>query len=353
MTANQKAAFIGTGAIAREHLFALQFIDGVEAEAVCDISPARAESVAERFKVPQWFTSHVEMLEQTKPDLVHITTPPQSHFELAKYCLEAGHSVIVEKPLTSSFQEFGVLRRMADSNGLMLMENQNYRCHSSVRKLHDMFKAGEFGTLIEVQVEVHLNIHGDGSVYRDNNLPHFTATMRGGVVGDFITHMTYIAQMFIGNQAKVKTLWKNQAGDGTALADEFRAVLQTDKALAYLSFSGNAQPPGIWLRVIGTKGQSEANLFEPPRIAFRKLRGGAAPLATVRDGLAEASAIAKTSVAGLYRKFSGAARYDGLEDYLRNCYQSLTHRSVALATIEDIEATQFLVEAMCNRENDL
>jgi predicted dehydrogenase len=353
MTATQKAAFIGTGAIAREHLFALQFIDGVEAEAVCDLSPARAESAAERFMVPHWFTSHAEMLEKTKPDIVHITTPPQSHFELAKYCLEAGHNVLVEKPLTSSYQEFGVLRRVAESNGLKLMENQNYRCHSSVRRLHGMMQAGDFGKLIEVQIEVHLNIHAEGSVYRDNNLPHFTATMRGGVVGDFITHMTYIAQMFIGNQAKVKTMWKNQAGDAAALADEFRAVLQTDTALAYLSFSGNAQPAGIWLRVIGTQGQGEANLFEPPRLSVRLQRGGAAPLATLRDGLAEASAIAKTSVAGLYRKFSGAARYDGLEDYLRNCYQSLINPGLALATIEDFEATQFLVETMCSREHDL
>ncbi len=353
MKVMQKAAFIGTGAIAREHLFALQFIDGVEAEAVCDLSPARAESNAERFKVPRWFTSHAEMLEKTKPDLVHITTPPQSHFALAKYCLEAGHNVIVEKPLTSSFQEFGVLRRLAESQGVMLIENQNYRCHSSVKRLHDMHMAGAYGDLIEVQIEVHIAIHGEGSIYRDNNVPHFSATMRGGVVGDFITHMTYIAQMFIGNTAKTKTLWKNQAGDKAALADEFRAVLQSDKALAYLSFSGNAQPNGFWLRVIGTKGQGEANLFEPPRVSFRKLRGGAAPIATLRDGVAEGMAIAKTSVAGLYRKFSGAARYDGLEDYLRNCYQSLGDRSLAYATIDDFEATQFLVEAMCSREHDL
>ncbi len=353
MTGMQKAAFIGTGAIAREHLFALQFINEVEAVALCDLSPARAESSAERFKVPRWFTSHAEMLEKTKPDLVHITTPPQSHFSLAKYCLEAGFNVIVEKPLTSSFQEFGILRRLAENRGVRLIENQNYRCHSSVRKLHDMYKAGTFGELIEVQIEVHINIHGEGSVYRDNNVPHFTATMRGGVVGDFITHMTYLAQMFIGNQAKVKTLWKNQSGDTSALADEFRAVLQTEKALAYLSFSGNAQPNGIWLRVIGTKGQGEANLFEPPRVSFRMLRGGAAPIATLRDGIAEGIAIAKTSVGGLYRKFSGAARYDGLEDYLRNCYQSLGNPGMAHASIDDFEATQFLVEAMCSKENSL
>ena len=47
-----KAALIGAGQIARQHLACLRELPGVEVAAVCDLSPAMAESAAERFGVP-------------------------------------------------------------------------------------------------------------------------------------------------------------------------------------------------------------------------------------------------------------------------------------------------------------
>ena len=51
-----KAALIGTGQIARQHLGCLRELPGVEVAGVCDLSPAMAESAAERFGVPAWYT---------------------------------------------------------------------------------------------------------------------------------------------------------------------------------------------------------------------------------------------------------------------------------------------------------
>src|SRR5258706_6133681 len=75
-----RAALIGTGAIAREHLAALATLPGVEVGGVCDLSPARAEATAERFGLERWYTDHRRMLADVAHALVHITTPPTSHF---------------------------------------------------------------------------------------------------------------------------------------------------------------------------------------------------------------------------------------------------------------------------------
>jgi predicted dehydrogenase len=339
---SKRAVFIGTGAIAREHLFAMQFIDGVSAEAVCDLSPARAESSAERFQVPKWFTNSNEMLDATRPDFVHITTPPQSHFDLTRNCLERGLNVICEKPITSSYVQFQTLRSIAEAKGLLLIENQNFRTMSSIKTILGDVERGDLGEIVEVQVQVHLDVNAPDSPFNDRNVPHFTATMRGGPAGDFITHMTYIAQMFVGGDTSVATVWKQFSDQNPKRDDEFRALLKGKTAVAYLSFSGNAKPNGFWLKVIGTKGQAEANLFEPPRIAYRRLRAGAPPLATLADGFAEARRIATGSIGGLYRKFSGKARYDGLEEFLGDCYAALGDRSkvpVSLGQIDDSSRT--------------
>ena len=44
------------------------------------------------------------MLSDAQPDVVHITTPPESHFEIARLCLAAGCHVYVEKPFTLNEQ---------------------------------------------------------------------------------------------------------------------------------------------------------------------------------------------------------------------------------------------------------
>src|SRR5258708_6146033 len=102
--AKLKCVLIGCGSIAREHLAALAKLGNVEVVAVCDLSPARAEVIAERFGVARWYSSLQQMLDQVHPDLVHITTPPHSHFSIAKICLSAGLNVLCEKPITVEYQ---------------------------------------------------------------------------------------------------------------------------------------------------------------------------------------------------------------------------------------------------------
>ena len=78
-----KAALIGTGQIARQHLGCLRTLPNVEVAGVCDLSPALAESTAERFGIPAWYTDYRRLLDEVRPDVVHVTTPPPSHFPLA------------------------------------------------------------------------------------------------------------------------------------------------------------------------------------------------------------------------------------------------------------------------------
>src|SRR6476620_10067799 len=98
-------AIIGTGAIAKQHLACLRELKTVQVTAVCDLSPSMAQSAASRFNVPRWFTDHRQMLSEARPDVVHVTTPPTSHYRLAKDALAAGAHVLVEKPATVEFAE--------------------------------------------------------------------------------------------------------------------------------------------------------------------------------------------------------------------------------------------------------
>ena len=95
-----QSAVIGAGRVAQQHLACLASLPGVRLVGVCDLSRSLAESAAERFGVKAWFTDHNRMLAEARPDIVHITTPPASHFCLAQECFNADVHVFLEKPAT-------------------------------------------------------------------------------------------------------------------------------------------------------------------------------------------------------------------------------------------------------------
>lgn len=346
------AVLIGTGAIAREHLTVLADMHDVEVAAVCDLSAARAEATAERFGVKKWYTSHSRMLEDMSPNFVHITTPPESHYELARICLEMGLNVLCEKPITSSYDEFQSLKKLATDKGALLIENQNYRFHSSVQAIQKYVQSGKVGEIIEVQVQVFLDIHSPDSVFLDPNLAHYTSKLRGGVAGDFLTHISYLAQLFMGKITNTGSVWFKLANDHSAQNDEFRAILKGEHTSAFVSFSGNAQPNGFWLRVLGSKGQVEANLFEPPRLSFRRHRSGAPPVASLTDGIGEARDIFKGSFLGLWRKLAGTGRYDGLAESIRRSYSALDSGDLPVS-LEQIDDTCRLIQLLTSDERRL
>src|SRR5579863_4738198 len=95
-----KVAIVGCGKIADSHASQIQRIPGCEIVAACDREPLMARQFYDRFPVKRCFSDLNEALREAQPDVVHITTPPLGHYQLAKQCLEAGCHVYVEKPFT-------------------------------------------------------------------------------------------------------------------------------------------------------------------------------------------------------------------------------------------------------------
>src|SRR5215471_16039431 len=95
-----KVAIVGCGKIADAHAAQIQRIKGCELVGVCDREPLMARQLYERFTVKRCFSDLNDMLTETRPDVVHITTPPISHFEIAQLCMQRGCHVYLEKPLT-------------------------------------------------------------------------------------------------------------------------------------------------------------------------------------------------------------------------------------------------------------
>ncbi|HYR54878.1 MAG TPA: Gfo/Idh/MocA family oxidoreductase [Myxococcaceae bacterium] len=322
---NTRTALIGAGQIARQHLGCLQGLPGVEVVAVCDLSPSVAECAAERHRIPSWFTDHRAMLRDVRPDVVHVTTPPTSHFRLALDALEAGAHVIVEKPATPTFEELDSLARRARELGRALIEDYNYLFNRAPREILRRIDSGEFGAVVHVEVMICLDILGP-SGFADPNSPHPCLSIAGGAIADFLPHLASLAHLFVGPHRRANAVWSKRE-QSILPYDEFRGLVEAERGTAALAFSASAQPNAFWLRVYGERMQATANLFET-RLTFDRLRPGPKPLLPLLNGLEEGKAVRRAAVGTLMRKFKGGpGSYEGLFELMARSYRALAQGS--------------------------
>jgi predicted dehydrogenase len=139
-----RVGIIGCGLIARSHALSYQNNARVELVGVVDLDPARGGEFAARYGTNAYRSSR-ELLDQ-QPDLVSVATPPGTHTEVAVELLEAGCSVLLEKPPTTTLADMDVLAAAEElSSGSVYVVFQ-HRHGSGARRAHDLLHSGALGT---------------------------------------------------------------------------------------------------------------------------------------------------------------------------------------------------------------
>jgi predicted dehydrogenase len=140
-----KIGIVGCGKIADQHVDAIHRIPDCEVVALCDREPLMAKQLGERFGISACFSELSEMLEAARLDVVHITTPPQSHYSLAKQCLESGSHVYLEKPFTITAGEAESLIRMAERRDLKITAGHNLQFTPETLEMRQLLAQGFLG----------------------------------------------------------------------------------------------------------------------------------------------------------------------------------------------------------------
>jgi hypothetical protein len=140
-----RVAIVGCGKIADQHVHAIRRIPDCSIVAACDQEPLMAQQLAERFKIPGVFSNVQEMLKAVSPDVVHITTPPQSHYTLARECLEAGSHVYLEKPFTVTSEEAESLVALAEHKNIKITAGHNLQFTLEMLEMRHLVREGFVG----------------------------------------------------------------------------------------------------------------------------------------------------------------------------------------------------------------
>ena len=113
----KKTGLIGLGAISGNILYGIQFSKVLKLVSFADIDKTAKERVESHNC--SFFTDYIEMIKKEKLDYVIIATPPTTHYEIIKNCLNAGVNVIVEKPAVLDLKQWDEVVELAKEKNLL------------------------------------------------------------------------------------------------------------------------------------------------------------------------------------------------------------------------------------------
>ena len=254
-----KVAIVGCGKIADQHIAAIRRIAGAEVVALCDSEILMARQLGERLGVKHCFADLSEMLKVAAPDVVHITTPPQSHFSLARQCFEAGCHVYIEKPFTIAAEEARILIACAEEAGLKLTAGHNVQFTREMVKMRRLVAAGFLGGPV-VHVESYFAYDlSDASYVRPilGSRNHWVRKLPGQLLHNIISHGVARLAEFLDDDIEEISAMGHQSpslralGGGEVL-DELRVMIRDSRgATAFFCFSTQLRPGQNCLRIYG------------------------------------------------------------------------------------------------------
>ncbi len=120
---------------------------GVQIVAICEPDAKRRHAALQTVADLHVYESLELMLSGERLDFVDIASSPASHVAAAKQALEAGIHALVEKPLCLEPAERIALESLAHSRSRVLMCVHNWKYAPPYRRVGEMVRAGELGTL--------------------------------------------------------------------------------------------------------------------------------------------------------------------------------------------------------------
>jgi scyllo-inositol 2-dehydrogenase (NADP+) len=253
-----RCAVIGYGGafnMGYAHLSQMQTA-GMSPVAAAELAPDRLEVARKDFPGIQTFTTVAEMLETARPDLVAIITPHNTHAALSLQCLQAGASVVCEKPMAITLEECDEMIALARAKDLLLSVYHNRHWDGCILEALDrILNKGQVGEVF--RVEAHMGGFGNpGDWWRSSH------SISGGVHYDWGVHLIEYALQVIDSEvvevsAFAKTgVWQTKWGEDTN-QDELSAIVRfANGILLNLRITTlDIQPDPFPLVLTGTQGK--------------------------------------------------------------------------------------------------
>lgn len=213
-----KLGLIGCGGFGKFCLEAFSKMSEVEIFAVCDIDQKLAVETAKKYGAT-WYTNPENLIQDKKLDIVHIVTPPNTHFNLSSFGIQNGMHVLCEKPLALSKREAEILINTAKQHDVIIPVNFILRYVKIVEIVKSIIDSGILGNPLRAYFE---NYAADE--YMGPEHWFWNKKISGGI---FVEHGVHFFDLYNFWFGKAKILWSH--------AEKRTKTNQEDRVFCFLT----------------------------------------------------------------------------------------------------------------------
>jgi UDP-N-acetyl-2-amino-2-deoxyglucuronate dehydrogenase len=223
------------------HLEAIHRLDSSELVGVVDIDAEVARQVGEKYGVPG-FTSTSELIEAVRPDVVQISTPHDQHVDVALTCLEAGVSVLSEKPVAHTVAEADrLVRWSAEHREAVVGVCFQNRYNSTSQAARELLSSGELGAVLGAFATVAW--HRNPAYYAKRPWRGERVHAGGGTLINQAIHTIDLLQWLLGDVTAVGgRAGTYLLGDIVDVEDSAQLILDHTDGVRSVMFATNTAP---------------------------------------------------------------------------------------------------------------
>ena len=325
-----KSVVIGCGKISVMHCVSIKKQNNAYLAAVCDIKEDRAKKAAEEYET-KYYTDWKKMLDEEKPDAVHICTPHYLHPEMAIYALQKGINVLTEKPMAIHYEDALKMAEASKKSGKSLVVSFQNRFNPGSLLIKNTLDSGRLGKIISARAMVTWNRSDE--YYSKSDWKGTWDKEGGGVIIDQAIHTLDLMNWYIGSKAvEVSATINNRAHS---------IVKVEDSSEGYIKYANGTNACFFAINYYGYDAPVELELYCEKGIA--KLVREKATI-TFNDGGVEI----QDRNPNQFFEFKNAKQYWGVGHMMEieNFYTSLSEGKKPKNSVDEVLDTHHLIDAI-------
>jgi predicted dehydrogenase len=250
MSLKHRVLIIGVGSIGERHLRCFAATGRADVS-LCEINPALRQTVAERYSVTDIYNS-VETALATSPDVVVVATPAHLHIPIATTAAQDGAHLLIEKPLSTTFQGIDELESIILERDLTASIAYVYRSHPVLGAMRDALHSGRFGEPVQIVITTGQHFPFYRPAYRDTY--YKDRHTGGGAVQDALTHLVNAAEWLVGPVDRIVADVDHKVLAGVDVEDTVHVLTRHGSIMGCYSLNQHQAPNELTVTIVCTRG---------------------------------------------------------------------------------------------------
>ena len=189
---------LGLGKIAHKFARDLTAVPGAKLRSVGSRSASKAAAFAKEYQVDKSYSSYEDLVNDPDLDIIYVATPHALHFENTMMCLNAGKSVLCEKPIALNALQAEQMIGLAKKKNLFLMEGIWTRFIPGTQKVLNLLKEGTIGEVQYMKSDFGFRV----SAPPESRL--LDPKLGGGALLDIGIYPLYLSLLLLGKPQQIK-----------------------------------------------------------------------------------------------------------------------------------------------------